>query len=210
MSFRPPRAERVTIPGPAGPLEALLEAPEGEAVAHHAVVCHPHPLFGGTLDNKVVHTLARAMQERGVPTVRFNFRGVGRSAGVYDNGVGETDDALAVADWAAVRYPGSGLWSAGFSFGSFVACRLALERAATCLVTVAPPVQRFDFEHLPVPTCPWLVVQGDNDELVNHEYVLQWARQLVPPPRVALLAGADHFFHGRLADLRARVLEFLR
>lgn len=209
MSFRPPRVERVTIPGPIGPLEALLEVPADADFSRYAVICHPHPLFGGTMDNKVVHALARAMQELGLVTLRFNFRGVGQSAGAYDNAVGETDDALAVADWAAARYPDAELWSAGFSFGSFVAYCLALQRSATRLVTVAPPVQRFDFERLSVPTCPWLVVQGDHDELVNHEHVLEWTRRLVPPPQVAILAGAEHFFHGRLVDLKATVQAFL-
>ena len=209
MSFHPPRVERVTIPGPIGPLEALLEMPADADFSRYAVICHPHPLFGGTMDNKVVHALARAMQELGLVTLRFNFRGVGQSAGAYDNAVGETDDALAVADWAAARYPDAELWSAGFSFGSFVAYCLALQRSATRLVTVAPPVQRFDFERLSVPTCPWLVVQGDQDELVNHEHVLEWTRRLVPPPQVAILAGAEHFFHGRLADLKAAVQAFL-
>ena len=210
MTARAPDGERVTIEGPAGPLEALLEMPPGPSPGRYAVICHPHPLFGGTMQNKVVYTLARAVRELGCAALRFNFRGVGRSAGAYDNAVGETEDAQAVAAWGAARFPGAELWSLGFSFGSFVAYGLALREGATRLVTVAPPVQRFDFSTLPVPTCPWLVVQGDADELVNHDAVVGWTRRLVPAPQVALLPGVDHFFHGRLTELRAVVQEFLQ
>jgi alpha/beta superfamily hydrolase len=146
----------------------------------------------------------------GVPALRFNFRGVGGSHGAYDNGVGETDDGLAVADWAGRALGASRLWALGFSFGSFVAYGLAVARDAERLVTVAPPVQRFDFSQLAAPQSPWLVVQGDNDELVNHDSVLQWTRSLQPPPQVAIFAGADHFFHGRITELRETVREWLQ
>ena len=122
--FRPPVPHRVTIPGPAGDIEAVVETPEGAAPAAFAVVCHPHPLFGGTLDNKVVHTLARTFQELGAPTIRFNFRGVGRSAGSFANGAGESEDASAVIEWGRARWPGASLWLAGFSFGGAIAIRV--------------------------------------------------------------------------------------
>lgn len=208
MTERPPPAERVFIEGPAGPIEALVERPAELRTGVYAVCCHPHPLYGGTMDSKVVHALARAARDAGVPAIRFNFRGVGGSAGSYDNGVGETDDALAVADWAAARF-GSRAWSLGFSFGSFVAYGLALSRAAERLVTVAPPVQRFDFSQLATPHCPWLIVQGDADELVNHDAVSGWSRSVSPAPRVALFEGADHFFHGRISELREVVKGWL-
>lgn len=162
------------------------------------------------MHNKVVHALARAALDCGVPAVRFNFRGVGGSQGYYDNGVGETDDALAIAQWGARVLGGDRLWAAGFSFGSFVAYGLAVTCRAARLVTVAPPVQRFDFSQLALPDCPWLVVQGDSDELVNHESVLQWTRSLQPPPRVEIFSGADHFFHGRITELRETVAGWLR
>jgi len=208
VTGRPPPAERVFIDGPAGPIEALVEEPAEPGAGVYAVCCHPHPLYGGTMDNKVVHALARAARDAGVPAIRFNFRGVGGSAGSYDNGVGETDDALAVADWALARFGGRA-WALGFSFGSFVAYGLALSRAAQRLVTVAPPVQRFDFSQLAAPHCPWLVVQGDADELVNHDAVSAWSRSLSPAPRIALFEGADHFFHGRIGELRDAVREWL-
>jgi uncharacterized protein len=198
-----PSVEKVVIEGPAGAIEAMVERPwqaRGDIVA---VCCHPHPLYGGTMQNKVVHTLARACQDQDVTTVRFNFRGVGASAGAHDDGAGESEDAAAVADWARAATGAARLWSLGFSFGGFVAYRLATLREAAALVTVAPPVQRFDFTRLPVPACPWYVAQGDADELVDHGRVLAWARTVRPPPDVRILAGAEHFFHGRLTELRS-------
>jgi alpha/beta superfamily hydrolase len=149
-----------------------------------------------------VHTLARSCQDQRVASVRFNFRGVGASEGKYDDGAGESEDAAAVADWARRETGASRLWSLGFSFGGFVAYRLATLREASLLVTVAPPVQRFDFATLAVPHCPWLVLQGDADELVDHERVLAWTKSVSPPPEVRLFAGGEHFFHGRLTEMR--------
>ncbi|HSC08956.1 MAG TPA: CocE/NonD family hydrolase [Steroidobacteraceae bacterium] len=202
MSFRPPRPEKLVIRGPTGDLEAVLEEPAKHTGARFGVVCHPHPLGGGTLDNKVVHTVARVMQELGLPTLRFNFRGVGASAGKFDDGVGETDDVLAVIDWGRERWPHAAPWLAGFSFGAFVALRASERRRAQRLITIAPPVQRFQFTGLKAPDCPWLIVQGDQDEIVDCLAVLAWARSLSPPPEVAILPGAGHFFHGRLQDLK--------
>lgn len=209
MSFRPPAPERLLLSGPAGPLEALVETPLEFEGSRMAVVCHPHPLYGGTMDNKVVHTAARALQERGYATVRFNFRGVGRSAGAFDEGRGEADDATAVADWAAGRWPEATLTLAGFSFGSFVAFQVAARRATRQLYTIAPPVRRFDFSVYPVPSAPWVVIQGDQDELVDHRDVLAWTERVSPPPTVVVMPGAEHFFHGRLNDLRNVIQEHL-
>ena len=209
MTRRHPAAERLFIEGPAGPLEALVERPAAPVPGVLSVCCHPHPLFGGTMQNKVVHALARASLDCGVPAVRFNFRGVGGSQGGYDNGVGETDDALAVAQWGARELGADRLWAMGFSFGSFVAYGLAVARGAERLVTVAPPVQRFDFSQLAVPRSPWLVVQGDDDELVNHDSVQRWTRSVAPPPQVRIFEGADHFFHGRITELREAVAAWL-
>ena len=202
-NFRPPPAQKLTLTGPSGSIEAILEEPAGADARRFAVVCHPHPQFGGTMDNKVVHTIARTLQELGLCTLRFNFRGVGASEGTYAEGVGETDDALAVVDFGLARWAGARPWLAGFSFGSFVALKAANARPqCEQLLTIAPAVQRFDFSSLPVPRCPWLVVQGDADELVDHRAVLEWTTALVPPPRVRILAGVDHYFHGRLHELK--------
>ncbi|MEZ5459109.1 MAG: alpha/beta family hydrolase [Steroidobacteraceae bacterium] len=210
MSFQPPRPERLEIAGPVGVLEALLEQPEGAgAPPAFGVICHPHPLFGGTMTNKVVHMLARSCHALGVPTLRFNFRGVGGSAGQYDEGRGETDDALAVVAHGRGLWPGASLWLAGFSFGAYVALRAAPRAAAARLVTVAPPVGRWDFASVDPPVCPWLVVQGDRDELVDAAVVQAWAARQPTPPQFALLSGAEHFFHGRLHELRDAVGRFL-
>ena len=209
-TFRPPVPQPAIIDGPAGPLEARIEEPApGEAPAVVGVVCHPHPLYGGTMQNKVVHTLARAMQELGAPTVRFNFRGVGGSAGTYDGGAGELEDALAACAWARRRWRCDALWLAGFSFGSAVALQAAGSVRPRALVTVAPPVGRIIVAPVARPSCPWLVVQGDRDELVDVTQVREWVAGYAPPPRLVVLPGAEHFFHGRLGELRAAAIDFL-
>jgi len=217
-----PRAERVRLPGPAGEIEALVEMPAdavtgaeqraetGAAPARFGVVCHPHPLYGGTLDNKVVYTLARAFLELGVPSIRFNFRGVGGSSGSYDDGRGETADALAVIAYGRERWPGASLWLAGFSFGGAVAVRAAAQAGPERLVAVAPGITRVAMEGVGSPACPWLVVQGDADDVIEPAAVLDWAGRQSIAPAVRVLPGAGHFFHGRLHELRATVLDFLR
>lgn len=208
----PSTAASPPIIGPSGAIEAMLEEPppSADAGTHYAVVCHPHPPSGGTMTNKVVTTLARALVDCGVPSLRFNFRGVGSSAGIYDEGAGETADAAAVADWGALRWPGRRLILAGFSFGAFVALRLARQRPTERLITVAPPLQRFDFSDLQAPQARWLIVQGDADELVDAQEVIRWAGTLSPKPRVTVFPGAGHFFHGRLQELRSAVVDEIR
>jgi alpha/beta superfamily hydrolase len=173
------------------------------------VVCHPHPLFGGTLTNKVVHTVARAFVAQGAATLRFNFRGVGASAGSYDEGRGETDDLLAVIGAGRARFPGLPLWLGGFSFGSFVALHAQAAAGAARLVTVAPPIGRWDFSGIEAPRCPWLVIQGDQDELVDHASVAAWMAELAPQAQLTVLPGAEHFFHGRLHEVKDAVSRFV-
>jgi uncharacterized protein len=202
------KLEHVSIAGQAGALEAIVEDP-GVQGPSYGVICHPHPLYGGTMDNKVVTTVARALQETGIPTLRFNFRGVGASAGEFDQGVGETADADAVAAWGAQRWAGRSLVIAGFSFGGYVALRLAQQRLPRYLITIAPAVQGFA-SSTPVPDCPWLVVQGDADELVDPSAVIDWVNTLDPRPRLVVLPGVGHFFHGRLRELRDAVIDAIR
>jgi uncharacterized protein len=193
------------IAGPAGPLEALIEEPAAGRAPPRlaAVVCHPHPLYGGTLHNKVVYTLARELGAGGAgATVRFNFRGVGASAGSHDGGAGETADALAVAGWARARWPGAPLVLAGFSFGAAIAIRAAAAAQPQWLVCVAPAVDRVDLGGLALPHCDWLIVQGEADDVVEPAAVQAWAARSAPQARVRLLAGVGHFFHGRLHQLK--------
>jgi uncharacterized protein len=200
------------LAGPVGPLETRLELPDAGASAPRAfgVACHPHPLFGGTMDNKVTHVLARAMNECGAPCFRFNFRGVGASGGQFDNGRGEADDLAVVVAEGRRRFPGAALWLGGFSFGAFVALRGAEKLAPDKLVAVAPPVARFELGGVVHPECDWLLVQGDADDVVPPDAVLSWAQQQGRKPRLHVLAGAGHFFHGRLHELKPLLLDFLR
>ncbi|HEY1892865.1 MAG TPA: CocE/NonD family hydrolase [Steroidobacteraceae bacterium] len=210
--MKPPRAQRVGIAGPAGDIEALVELPAGQLDAGSArfgVVCHPHPLYGGTLDNKVVYTLARAFVELGVPSIRFNFRGVGSSEGTYDGGRSETEDVLAVIAYGRGRWPGASLWLGGFSFGGAVAVRAAAPAQPQTLVTVAPGITRVPMADVESPACPWLIVQGDADDVIEPAAVSDWAARQSPAPILHLLPGAGHFFHGRLHELRGVVLDFL-
>ena len=202
------RGEPLVINGPSGALEAVAEDP-GVAGPHYAVICHPHPLYGGTMDNKVVTTVARAFNSLGIPALRFNFRGVGRSSGAYDQGVGETDDAAAVAAYAAARWPGRELLAAGFSFGGYVALRLARQIPTARLITVAPAVLLFAAD-MGAPSCPWVIIQGDADDVVDPKAVIAWASALQPTPRLVVLPGVGHFFHGRLHDLREAVVDAIR
>ncbi len=184
-----------------------MDTPAGPLAPAVAVVCHPHPQHQGTMLNKVVHTLSRALNDLQVPAVRFNFRGVGASEGAYADGIGETDDALAVADWALRRFAGAELWLAGFSFGAAVAVRVAISAPCRQLITVAPPVARMAALLADArPTCPWLLIQGLSDEVVAAADVEAWARGLELPPELVLLPDVDHFFHGRLTLLRETIV----
>ncbi len=198
----PLRSETCFIDGPSGPLEARWDLPETRAPATaYAVLCHPHPLHGGTLHNKVVHTLARTLAEAGIPALRFNFRGVGASAGRYDEGRGETEDLLAALAHARARHPHAEAWLGGFSFGAYVALRAAARHPVARLLTVAPPVNLFPCPAPPATTA-WLLIQGEADEIVPCEAVLHWSAGLHARPRIACLAEAGHFFHRRLGDLK--------
>lgn len=196
------------IQGPAGKLEVLSEnftdAPKGVLV-----VCHPHPLHGGTMHNKVVHTLARAGHELGLATLRFNYRGVGKSEGNYDEGKGETDDLLALIDWLDDHLTATPLWLAGFSFGAYVAMRAGTLRPVQQLITVAPAVNLVRFEGLETPACPWLLLQGTEDEIVPFNEVVDWVGKLNVAPETIYFDGVGHFFHGQLVNLRQTLVDKL-
>lgn len=199
------------LPGPAGSLECIADVPEPEcAVPAVAVICHPHPVHGGTMHNKVVTIVERSLREVGLRTVRFNFRGAGASEGDYDEGYGETDDLLAVVEWVRKVCPEQHLWLAGFSFGGYVAARAARGLDVRQLISIAPPVDRYEFQCVEHPGCPWLVIQGDEDDVVSAEAVQQWAQDLTPQPDLVMMEHAGHFFHRRLMDLRGLIKNGVR
>jgi uncharacterized protein len=195
------RTERRTVAGPAGDLVCAIDAPGGAAHGT-AVVCHPHPQHGGTLDNKVVATLARAFVQCGWRAVRFNFRGVGGSDGAWDEGRGEIDDALAVA--AALCDPGQPIALAGFSFGAYVASHAAAALHPERLVLVGPATANFSLAPVPANT---LVIHAEADDVVPLAATLDWARPQALP--VVVVPGGGHFFHGQLTLLRLLVVRFL-
>ncbi len=199
----PQGANGFLLPGPAGLLEVVTETADPESSDKGvAILCHPHPEHGGNLRNKVVHILERALRELGLATVRFNFRGVGESGGEFADGFGETEDLLSIAGWVKKVRPESPLWLGGFSFGAWIAAKAAQKLSVSRLITVAPPVDRFDFDSLAAIDCPWLVVQGDEDEIVSPEEVSKWVESREPKPQLIMMDNSDHFFHRRLMDLR--------
>ncbi len=171
-----------------------------------AVVCHPHPLHGGNLNNKVVHQLAKTFAALGAVCLRFNFRGVGESEGEYDKGRGELQDLLAVVAWARARWPELPLWLGGFSFGGFIALQGARQLAPQRLVTVAPAVNYCPDSSLNLSGISWLLIQGDADDIVPAEQVTGWLAGQEVQPQLVLLEGAGHFFHGRLNDLKQAII----
>jgi len=202
----PTETSEVFLTGPAGKLECLIDVPEPKLQRPAtAVICHPHPLHGGTMRNKVVTIIERAVRELGLNTVRFNFRGAGESEGSYDEGGGELEDLMTVVDWVQRTRPDDDLWLAGFSFGAFVVLKAGQNLPVRQMITIAPPVERYGFEQLLPPNCPWLVVQGDEDDVVSAAAVQQWAEALDQPPNLIVMEGADHFFHRRLMDLRGLI-----
>jgi alpha/beta superfamily hydrolase len=187
---------RSSIAGPAGALEVALNVPEGP-VRGIALVAHPHPLQGGTLDNKVVQTLAKTFAALGYAAARFNFRGVGKSDGQFDDGIGETDDALAALAAAKLEFGELPVVLAGFSFGSYVQTRVAHTIAVERLVLIGPAVKRFPIEAVPPDT---IVIHGEEDDVVALADVLAWARPQQLP--IIVFPGCGHFFHGRLPQLQ--------
>ena len=201
----------LVLDGPAGPLEALLQERDAHDHAWTAVVCHPHPLYGGTMHNKVAHRVAATLHGLGAAVLRFNFRGVGKSAGTHDRGEGELADAACALDFLRTRYPGARRWAAGFSFGSWVASRLAatspdVER----LVLIAPPVHTQTFVEMRTLAIPKLVVQGTGDEICKPENLERVWPDWAEPKRLVRVPGASHFFDKQLAELAEAILEGVR
>lgn len=207
----PDQAASFMLDGPVGKLE-LISDNATPAVARRgvAVICHPHPQQGGTMHNKVVTMIERALRESGLDTVRFNFRGTGNSEGSYDEGRGEGDDLTAVVAWVRKVRDGDALWLGGFSFGSYVSIAKAATLQADALISIAPPVGRWAFETITLPDCPWLIVQGEEDEVVEPQAVFDWVDSLPQKPELVRMPETSHFFHRRLMDLRGAIKHAVR
>ena len=197
------------IQGPEGSIEVALHEPND--TDSYVVVCHPHPLHGGTMNNKVVTMTAKAYEEMGHNTIRFNYRGVGASDGAYGDNQGEVDDAMAVVEWLLKQGEVRSLYFAGFSFGAYIAAQAAANTQDLGHVTVqhvlliAPSVLNSPFEKVTPFGIDTSVIMGDADEVVPFDDVQDWADQLYPPVELISLEGAGHFFHGRLTELKTHV-----
>ncbi|MDX8411967.1 MAG: alpha/beta fold hydrolase [Mariprofundaceae bacterium] len=191
--------QRLFLDGPAGRLQALY-AP-GQANRPAVVVCHPHPLHGGTMRNKVVYWMARAFEDQGCSVLRFNFRGVEQSEGAWDEGVGESHDASAALNWLQTRHPDAPLWLAGFSFGCYAGLAAAHANAnVSRLFAVAPAVNLYDFSFLDGEKRPLTIVQGDADDIVPAQNVKDWVA-CHPRVEMHIIAGAGHFFVDHIPEM---------
>ena len=195
--------------GPAGPIEAIIKEPGGP-VTRAAIVCHPHPLFGGTMHNKVVFRIARAFQNAGFAVLRFNFRGAGQSAGEHDNGIGEQGDLRAAIKFIQERYTEAEIWLAGFSFGSMVMILGAGGNPEIrAFVAVGVPVLKYDFTETTLGNKPKLFIQGSLDEFGPPQELERFFATLDEPKEMQIIRGADHFFEGRLNELGEAVSKFI-
>jgi alpha/beta superfamily hydrolase len=207
----PAEGGAMLLPGPAGQLELTVDLPPAhQARRGVAVFCHPNPPDGGTMFNKVVTMSARTLTELGLAVVRFNFRGTGQSEGEFDNGRGEVLDLLAVARWAQAARPDDALWLGGFSFGAWVALQAARQLPVKQMISIAPPVGFRDFTGVLPPPCPWLLIQGESDEVVDPAGVFEWAAKQEPAPSVVRMPDTGHFFHRHLLDLRGAIKNGVR
>ena len=204
------KIDRTFISGPDGPLEALMEWNPQVTPRHVALVCHPHPLFGGTMHNKVVFRAAKAALFMGLPTLRFNFRGAGHSAGEHTGGKGERDDVRSALDYLAAHFPGLPVCLMGFSFGSWVGLAVgAIDERVSTLIGLGVPVNASDFDFLPDVAKPKLIIQGTRDEFGSVTRVSEFYNSLAEPKQIHWVEGADHFFAGKLDEVQRVLQEFL-
>ena len=197
------------IPGPLGPLEALLEEPQGAPRAA-VVFAHPLPTEGGTMHTKMVYQGAKGLVRAGCAVLRFNFRGVGRSPGEFDKGRGEQDDFRAAVDFMAARYPDVEVWAAGASFGSYVALTAGAADDRVCaLIAVAPPVDRYDFTAVTQSPKPTFIVHGEEDELIPIKLVREFYARLAEPKELVVIDRANHLFEGQTGEVGDALEELL-
>ncbi|MGC1582781.1 MAG: alpha/beta fold hydrolase [Candidatus Acidiferrales bacterium] len=199
------------IDGPAGRLEALLWTVAGQDPHRVALVCHPHPLFGGTLHNKVVFRVAKALHAYGFPVLRFNFRGEGLSESVHDTGRGEKDDVAAALDYLANEFPDRPILLSGFSFGAWVGLQVGCEDArVTELIGLGLPVNNSDLGYLRSCRKPKLIVQGSDDQYGSREKLQALFDAMPEPKKIAFVDGADHFFTGKLDHVTSAIETWLQ
>jgi alpha/beta superfamily hydrolase len=197
------------IPGPVGPLEALLDAPAGEPRAA-VVFAHPLPTHGGTMHTKVVFQSAKALARIGCAVLRFNFRGVGMSAGAWDNGRGELDDCKAALAYMAGTYPGIELWAAGFSFGAYIATTAGADDDRVCaLIAIAPPVDKYEFASVKMSPKPKFIIHGERDELISLKLVRHFYAQLQEPKELIEIDRANHLFDGQASEVGDALADLL-
>lgn len=195
--------------GPAGPLEALIDAPAGEPRAA-AAFAHPHPLHGGTMHTKAVYQASKALARIGVVVLRFNFRGVGRSGGTFDAGPGEMDDFRAALDFLQGRYPALALWAAGFSFGSWIATTVgAGDPRVKLLLAIGPAVDRYDFAAVKTSDKPKFIIHASDDELVSIKDVRRFYSECREPKELVVIDAADHLFDGKTSEVGEAVEDLL-
>lgn len=221
----PAKDSTIMLAGAAGSLELLvspskLTSTDNDKIKNItteeiiAIICHPHPLHQGTMNNKVVYTTHAALSSLGCHTVRFNFRGVGKSAGMHDHGIGETEDLITIIKWVKTLKPECKLILAGFSFGAFIALKASKIFECLTLISIAPAVSNQDYQSaLPVP-CPWLILQGEDDEIIPPKMVFNLVDELLVtnleyPLRLIKFPNVGHFFHGALTDLKAEIINYL-
>jgi alpha/beta superfamily hydrolase len=210
LNFTQPGEHPFVFPGHVGMLEGVTCVPSTVDPRYIVLLGHPHSLQGGTMNNKVVTTLVRTFKDLNIPSVRFNFRGVGQSAGSYDAGVGESEDMLQLATHCQAQIPGVTILFAGFSFGSYVAYRAAAQCPHALLVSIAPPVHHYDFtEYTPVPR-PWIIVQGDADDVVPVALVRSFVSESASPIMYSESPNTGHFFHGKLIELKQSLTQLIQ
>lgn len=204
----------VFFSGPAGRIEGRY-VQSSDKKAPVALVLHPHPVYGGTMNNKVVYSLYKSFVDNGFTTLRINFRGVGRSQGQFDNGVGELTDAATAIDWLQLQNPlSNAYWIAGFSFGSWIGMQLIMRRPEISnFIAISPPVNKYDFGFLSPCPIPGLIIQGDQDSVVPEDNVLELVDRLSKQKRSMVdyksINGGDHFFRTRLSELETALGEYI-
>ena len=199
------------IPGPAGRLDALLDEPsDGQSLRAAVVLAHPHPLFGGTMHTKVVYQAAKALSRIGCAVLRFNFRGVGMSAGAFDEGAGEKADFRAGIDFVRDRYPSARVWAAGMSFGAWIALTVGAEdpRIGT-LIGIAPPITRYDFDAVAASAKPKFFIQGERDEICALKDMRAFYARCLEPKELVVIDGADHLFDGKVSEVAEAIEDLL-